>query len=131
LEIEHKEKYTIVLQSEYKVLRNFSVTHQIHSPEHLQQIAESDLWQRYLSGKAEVVAVIHETNKKLFFTVTKAGRTSVTGEANEFMESVPEVLSLPEQFEEYIKHYSETAKTAFCNRNNYRHHFRVQKINSN
>ncbi|MBO9683996.1 MAG: hypothetical protein J7502_15240, partial [Flavisolibacter sp.] len=33
LQTEQKEKYSIVLQSEYKVLRNFTVTHQIHSPE--------------------------------------------------------------------------------------------------
>ncbi|MBO9572506.1 MAG: hypothetical protein J7497_09910, partial [Chitinophagaceae bacterium] len=31
LEVEQKEKYSIVLQSEYKVLRNFAITHQVHS----------------------------------------------------------------------------------------------------
>ena len=60
---------------------------------------------KVLIRKAEVVGVINETNKKNFFTATRAGRTSVDGEENEAIEYIPEVLSQPHQFEEYLKNY--------------------------
>lgn len=59
LDVSEKEKYTLQLQTEYKLLRHFIIDNQVQSVQDLQKITKAELWITYLRNKGQVSAHIH------------------------------------------------------------------------
>jgi hypothetical protein len=103
LDVIEKEKYSIQLQTEYKILKQFIVDNKVQSVQDLQKITRDELWVRYLRSKGQVCVHIHQYNTAIIFTVTNKARTVIRSEDCGFACVIDKMLSMDGEFEEYVR----------------------------
>ena len=107
--------------TEYDEPLDFITGFQLTSLEKIDKLGYNNSWMRYLNGNAMIHITPFELETTLIFKIYKR-KTIIFSLDLHFYDEVYEHLSLPEDFEEYIRKYDRRLQAAVDNR------FKVNRI---
>ena len=105
----------IDITTEYDEALEFIIGFQLTSLENIDKLGYNNSWMRYLNGNAMIHVTPFELEATLIFKIHKK-KTIIFSLDLHFYDEVYEHLSLPEDFEEYIRKYERRLQAAVDNR---------------